>query len=170
MKQLITMLNSYPGVKVNEHDFVFSKPTFVPHLKMDVVNVKSKLGSNGYIDRDFTYKRYDLNAISAEQTFEVNVKNEKTLHQLLYALNKVCLFPYQEGGPLTVQDKYMPMSVEDVKDFVLPTLAAGDSTTVHVEALPDSYYFRGSLTLKLNKISYNGRLTKIDFIPNVMRK
>ena len=51
MKQLITMLNSYPGVKVNEHDFVFSKPTFVPHLKMDVVNVKSKLGSNGYIDQ-----------------------------------------------------------------------------------------------------------------------
>jgi hypothetical protein len=47
---------------------------------MDVVNVKSKLGSNGYIDKDFAYKRYDLNAISAEQTFEVNVKNEKTLH------------------------------------------------------------------------------------------
>ncbi|MEG3034002.1 MAG: hypothetical protein RR877_00745 [Aurantimicrobium sp.] len=170
MKQLITMLNSYPGVRVNEYDFVFSKPVFIPHLKMDQVNVKSKAKSNGYIDQNFLYKRYDLTAISAEDVVEVIVKNEKTLHQLLYALNKVCLFPYQEGGPLTVQDKYMPMSVKDVKNFNLPTLTTGQTVTIQIDALPDSYYFRGSLTVKLKKVSYNGRLTKIDFIPNVMRK
>ena len=170
MKRLITMLNSYPGVRINEHDFVFSKPTYVPHLKLDIVNVRSRLGSIGYIDRDFTYKRYDLTTISTDQTFAVNVKNETTLHQLLYALNKVCLFPYQEGGPLSIQDKYMPMSVNDVKDFTLPTLTPGASATVEIEALPESYYFRGSLTVKLNKISYDGKLSKLDFIPNVMRK
>ena len=170
MKRLITMLNSYPGVRINEHDFVFSKPTYVPHLKLDIVNVRSRLGSSGYIDRDFTYKRYDLTTISTNQTFTVNVKNETTLHQLLYALNKVCLFPYQEGGPLSIQDRYMPMSVNDVKDFTLPTLTPGASATVEIEALPESYYFRGSLTVKLNKISYDGKLSKLDFIPNVMRK
>ena len=64
----------------------------------------------------------------------------------------------------------MPMSVNDVKDFTLPTLTPGASATVEIEALPESYYFRGSLTVKLNKISYDGKLSKLDFIPNVMRK
>lgn len=170
MKQLIKMLNSYPGVRVNESDFVFSTPIFIPHMKMDMVNVKSKAKSNGYIDQDFFYKRYNLTAISGEESFEVNVKNEKTLHELLYALNKVCLFPYQEGGPLTVQDKYMPMSALDVKNFNLPALAVGESVTIEIEALPQSFYFRGNLTVTIRKIPYNGRITSIDFVPNVMRK
>lgn len=169
MKKLITMLNSYPGVNINEHDFVFSKPTYIPHLKMDMVKVQSKLNSSGYLEREFLYKRYNLDAIDIENDYVVNVADEQTVHALLYRMAKTVFFPYQEGDPWNVQDKYVVFEKSDVKDAPLPTIP-DDGIDIYIEAKPDSYYFRGRVKVTLKKIPYNHRITKIEFIPNLMIK
>lgn len=169
MKKLITMLNSYPGVNVNQHDFIFTKPVHIPHLKKDVVNVKSKLNSKGYIDQDFLYKRYDLDAISLENNYVVEVTSEETIHQLLYKLSKTVFFPYQEGGPLDVQDKYSIIEPSDIVDAPLPTITA-EGTDIFLIVKSDSYYFRGKLKVTLKKAPYNNRITSVDFIPTLIIK
>ncbi len=167
MKKLINMLNSYPGVNLNERDFIFSKPVYIPHLKFDLINVKSKLKSNGYINKDFLYKRYDLTFLSTENNYEVNVSSEKTVHQLLYKINKVTKFPYQEGNPLSVQDKYALLEPNDVIDKLLPDNSNGK---IIIEAKKDSYYFRGNLEITLNRVTNHQSITDLGFFYSLMKK
>lgn len=171
MKYLINMLNSYPGVEVNEYDFIFSKPTFDPIRKMDVINVRGKLNSKVYIDQDFWYKRFDLTTISAEQTPVIEIRNETEIHHLLNKLNDSYFFPYQEGGPLTVQDKYLKFSAADLANRTLPVLSVGEETTLYIEASDSSFYFRGTLAVKLRKSSTNiNSISKLEFFPFIMKK
>ena len=44
---------------------------------------------------------------------------------LLYKINKVTKFPYQEGNPLSVQDKYALLEPNDVIDKLLPDNSNG---------------------------------------------
>lgn len=170
MKDLIDFLNSYPGVNLNEDDFIFTTPVYNKDKQVDIMRVKGKLKSNAYIDQEFSYKRYNLGDKTSSDRIFIDVTTEKSTHDLLYKLNKLFLFPYQEGSPGDVKDKYMKLRKDDIEDYVFPPLEDLETTTVVLKAKPTSYYFRGSMTIFVVKKNYVSEMVDIVITPLLIEK
>lgn len=168
MKKLISLLNSYPGVHLDEKNFVFSAPVYIAHQDLDMVNVKSKADSFAYIDKDFFYRRFDLSSFSYKN-YALDITHEQTTRDLTYLLGKVAWFPYEEGGPANDQNKYATLEPQDIVDEPLP-LIAPEGTVVSLKASAQSYYFRGALEVLLKKIPYQPGIAKIEIVSNLMIK
>jgi hypothetical protein len=169
MKRLIQLLNTYPGVELNERDFVFSKPVFDKYNVETIVNVKSKLKSIGYIDRDFRYKQFDLDVLSSENRYEVKVTRETTIHELLPKLAKITKYSYQVSTDGNPQDVSYKLTEDDLEDLEIPNTGTDEFSLV-IPSKDTSFMFRGKLLLYITRVPYSDIPTSIDIAHVVMSK
>ena len=111
----------------------------------------------------------ELYPLIADKQHEIDLERESTTHQLIHKLNQITWFPYQEGGPLDVQDKYVQFTTADIINSNI-SISDPNGTDIFIEAHPDSFYFRGKLKVRVKVKMFNVSITQIDFVSNVIAK
>lgn len=158
MKRLIQLFYKYPDTDINQDGIVLSQPIYNRYTGYTTVKVQSKLKDKGYIDTNVIYRQYDLDWISKEKDYTIEIDQEETVYEILDKLNLITNFNstiYTDGNPQIIKHELLE---EDIENQILPLLEENEVKEFIIKTKDTSYLFRGHLTVSLKK-----KHKKIDF-------